>query len=185
MDGTVRGGDCSIGSRSRNHSTGRANETEKGASLGTEELSRRETTRSVRAGTERRSCIIRAVPPIEKLAENEITEQRSRFLAAAVPVATLDDVKAEVARRRAKHHKARHHCWACRLRDESGRLVEQARDDGEVGSPGMKLLELLRRRDLEGLLVVSRYFGGVKLGPGGVGRAFRSAALGALEPRDR
>jgi len=59
-------------------------------------------------------------------------------------------------------------------------LTEQARDDGEVGKPGMKLLELLRARDLEGLLVVSRIFGGVKLGPGGVGRAFRAAAQGTL-----
>jgi len=57
----------------------------------------------------------------------------------------------------------------------------RARDDGEIGRPGMKLLELLRQRDLEGLLVVSRIFGGIKLGPGGVGRAFRDAALGALD----
>jgi putative IMPACT (imprinted ancient) family translation regulator len=59
-------------------------------------------------------------------------------------------------------------------------MVEQARDDGEVGRPGMKLLELLRHNDLEGLLVVSRIFGGVKLGPGGVGRAFRDAGAGAI-----
>jgi putative IMPACT (imprinted ancient) family translation regulator len=45
----------------------------------------------------------------------------------------------------------------------------------------MKLLELLRHNDLEGLLVVSRIFGGIKLGPGGVGRAFREAGLGVLD----
>jgi putative IMPACT (imprinted ancient) family translation regulator len=121
------------------------------------------------------------VPPITKLTENELTKQRSRFHAAAVPVANLDEVKKELAARKKRHHKARHHCWACRVRDENGRVVEQARDDGEVGRPGMKLLELLRQRDLEGLLVVSRFFGGVKLGPAGVGRAFRDAALGALD----
>jgi len=121
------------------------------------------------------------MPPIVKLSEHDITEQRSRFFAAAVPVATLDAVKKEIARRKRKYHKARHHCWACRVRDGEGRLVEQARDDGEVGRPGMKLLELLRQNDLEGLLVVSRIFGGIKLGPGGVGRAFRTAALGALK----
>ena len=44
----------------------------------------------------------------------------------------------------------------------------------------MKLLEQLRSRDLEGVIVVSRYFGGVKLGPAGVGRAFRAAGEGAL-----
>jgi putative IMPACT (imprinted ancient) family translation regulator len=124
------------------------------------------------------------VPRIETLAEHELTERRSRFFAAAVPTTTLDEVKKELARRKKKYHKARHHCWACRVRDENGQIVEQARDDGEVGRPGMKLLELLRQRDLEGLLVVSRFFGGVKLGPGGVGRAFRDAALGALKSID-
>jgi putative IMPACT (imprinted ancient) family translation regulator len=117
---------------------------------------------------------------ITKLSEFELTEQRSRFCAAAVPAATLAEVKRELARRKKRHHKARHLCWACRVSDDGGRVVEQARDDGEVGRPGMKLLELLRQRDLEGLIVVSRYFGGIKLGPGGVGRAFRDAALGAL-----
>lgn len=121
------------------------------------------------------------MPRIAKISEYDLIEQRSRFYAAAVPAATLDDVKEELTRRKKRYHKARHHCWACRVRDENGRLVEQARDDGEVGRPGMKLLELLRQRDLEGLLVVSRFFGGIKLGPGGVGRAFRDAALGALE----
>jgi len=121
------------------------------------------------------------MPSIEKLIEHDITEKRSRFFAAAVPVATLDEVKKELVRRKRKYHRAYHHCWACRVWDESGRLVEHARDDGGVGKPGLKLLELLRARDLEGLLVVSRIFGGVKLGPGGVGRAFRAAALGALD----
>ena len=119
------------------------------------------------------------MPRITKLSEHDLTEQRSRFYAAAVPAATLDEVKKELAKRKKKYHKARHHCWACRVRGADDRIVEQARDDGEVGRPGMKLLELLRQYDLEGLLVVSRIFGGIKLGPGGVGRAFRDAALGA------
>lgn len=121
------------------------------------------------------------MPRISRLSEFDLTEQRSRFYAAAVPAATLDDVKAVLGERKKKYHKARHHCWACRVRDDRGQLVEQARDDGEVGKPGMKMLELLRHHDLEGLLVVSRIFGGVKLGPGGVGRAFRDAAAGALQ----
>jgi putative IMPACT (imprinted ancient) family translation regulator len=121
------------------------------------------------------------MPRIEILSEHDITEQRSRFYAAAVPATSLGEVKKELAKRRRRYHKARHHCWACRVRDKDGQIVEQARDDGEVGRPGMKLLELLRQRELEGLLVVSRIFGGIKLGPGGVGRAFRDAALGTLD----
>ena len=118
---------------------------------------------------------------IPRLSEFVLTEQRSKFHAVASPASNLDDVKMVLATQKKKHRKARHHCWACRVRDENGRIVEQARDDGEVGKPGMKMLELLRHQDLEGLLVVSRFFGGVKLGPAGVGRAFRDAARGALK----
>ena len=132
------------------------------------------------SGRRRASSILAVMSRIARLSEFDLTEQRSRFYAAAVPVTTLDDVKIVLAKRKKRYHKARHHCWACRVRDENGQVVEQARDDGEVGRPGMKLLELLRQRDLDGLLVVSRIFGGIKLGPGGVGRAFRDAALGAL-----
>ncbi len=124
------------------------------------------------------------MPPIAKPAEYQITEQRSRFLAVVHPVASLEQIKAVVAARRKKLRKANHHVWACRFHDEHGRLVEQARDDGEVGRPGWALLELMRRDDSEGMLIVSRIFGGVKLGPGGVRRAFRAAGRGALRADD-
>ena len=120
------------------------------------------------------------MPRIAARAEFTVTEKRSKFVALAAPASTLDEAKKVVAKRSKKHHKARHNCWACRVRDDEGRMVEQARDDGEVGRPGMKLLELLRGADLEGVIVVSRYFGGIKLGPAGVGRAFRAAGEGAL-----
>ena len=81
---------------------------------------------------------------------------------------------------RSEHRKANHHCWAFRGRDAWGALVERSKDDGEVGHPGRLMLDLLRRDDLEGGLLVSRIFGGVKLGVGGVSRAFREAAEGAL-----
>ena len=115
--------------------------------------------------------------------EFSVTEKRSRFLALASPAASLEEAERIVAARKRSHRKARHHCWACRARDDGGRLVEQARDDGEVGRPGLKLLELLRRRELEGVIVVSRFFGGIKLGPAGVGRACRAAGEGALDRR--
>ena len=120
------------------------------------------------------------MPALTTRAEFTVTEKRSRFAALAAPAATMAEAEAVVAERRKKHRKARHHCWACRVRDDDGRIVEQARDDGEVGRPGMKLLELLRGAELEGVIVVSRYFGGVKLGPAGVGRACRAAGEGAL-----
>ncbi len=125
--------------------------------------------------------IISQCPASPPPSEFSVTEKRSRFLALAAPASTLAEAKKVVAKQKRAHHKARHHCWACRFLDEDGRVVEQARDDGEVGRPGMILLEQLRRDDLEGVIVVSRFFGGVKLGPAGVGRAFRAAGKGAIE----
>ncbi len=117
---------------------------------------------------------------IEQIAESKVTEKRSRFLARVFPAPTLEAVKLEVKAARARVRKGRHHCWACRVR-EGDTLIEQARDDGEVGRPGTVMLEVLRRNDLEGGIVVSRLFGGVKLGVGGVSRAFRRAAEEAVE----
>ena len=81
--------------------------------------------------------------------------------------------------------KANHHCWAFRGADATGQVVERSKDDGEVGHPGKVLLELLRKNDLEGGLLVSRVFGGVKLGVGGVSRAFREAGEGAVAAKER
>lgn len=108
------------------------------------------------------------------------TVERSRFFAVAFPAASEEDVLAAVKVARSEYRKANHHCWAFRGRDASGAVVERSKDDGEVGHPGRLMLDLLRRDDLEGGLLVSRVFGGVKLGVGGVSRAFREAAEGAL-----
>ena len=112
--------------------------------------------------------------------EFKATVERSRFFAVAFPAVSEVDVLAAVKAAKGEHRKANHHCWAFRGRDASGALVEKSKDDGEVGHPGRLLLELLRRDDLEGGLLVSRVFGGVKLGVGGVSRAFREAAEGTL-----
>ncbi len=117
---------------------------------------------------------------IEVPVEFKTTVERSRFFAVAFPASGEEDVLAVVKAKRGEHRKANHHCWALRAHDASGGLVEKTKDDGEVGHPGKVLLELLRRADLEGGLLVSRVFGGVKLGVGGVSRAFREAGEGAV-----
>lgn len=117
---------------------------------------------------------------ISRSASFRTTVERSRFYAVAFPAETEDDVLAAVKEARSEHRKANHHCWAFRGRDAAGALVERSKDDGEVGHPGRLMLDLLRRDDLEGGVLVSRIFGGVKLGVGGVSRAFREAAEGAL-----
>ena len=113
-------------------------------------------------------------------AEAKVVVERSRFFAVLFPAASEDDVLAMVKAKRREHRKANHHCWAFRGKDAAGRAVERSKDDGEVGHPGRVLLELLRKDDLEGALLVSRVFGGVKLGVGGVSRAFREAGAAAI-----
>jgi putative IMPACT (imprinted ancient) family translation regulator len=109
-----------------------------------------------------------------------VTVERSRFSAALVPLATPEGIDAILKSRRSDVRRANHHCWAYRLVDAAGAVTERTKDDGEVGHPGRVLLEILRKHDLQGALVVSRVFGGVKLGVGGVSRAFREAGEGAI-----
>ncbi len=112
---------------------------------------------------------------VDHLAEYKLVAERSRFFAVLFPAAGEDDVLKMVRSKKGELRKANHHCWALR-----GGGLERSRDDGEVGHPGRVLLELLRRHGLEGGLLVSRVFGGVKLGVGGVSRAFREAGEGAI-----
>jgi putative IMPACT (imprinted ancient) family translation regulator len=116
---------------------------------------------------------------ITHTAEFRLVVERSRFMAVLFPAAGEEEVLRMVRLKKGEHRKANHHCWALRVRS-GDRWLERGRDDGEVGHPGRVLLELLQREDLEGGLLVSRIFGGVKLGVGGVSRAFRAAAEGAL-----
>jgi putative IMPACT (imprinted ancient) family translation regulator len=118
---------------------------------------------------------------VEHPAEFALTVDRSKFYALLAPLAAPAEIEALLKARRRDYRKAVHHCWALRIRDAAaGSLVELSKDDGEVGHPGRVLLELLKKHDLEGTLIVSRIFGGVKLGVGGVSRAFRDAGQGAI-----
>lgn len=107
----------------------------------------------------------------------EVEVRRSRFLALATPVADREAALAEVARLRAAHPGANHVCWALLAGGHSGMS-----DDGEPsGTAGRPILEVLRHHDLDSVLgVVVRYFGGVKLGAGGLVRAYTDAIAAAL-----
>lgn len=102
----------------------------------------------------------------------------SRFLADAVPVADEARALAVVEGVRAEHPDASHHCWAYRL--EGGR--ERADDDGEPrDSAGAPILRHLQGADLaDVVVVVTRWFGGTKLGRGGLVRAYGAAAAAVL-----
>lgn len=109
------------------------------------------------------------------------TEKRSRFLAFAHHVETEEEVKRIMAEYRKQYYDARHVCYAYVLGFDSGQ--SRSNDDGEPsGSAGKPILGRLRALDLTfALVIVVRYFGGVKLGTGGLAVAYKTAAAEALE----
>lgn len=117
---------------------------------------------------------------ISGIAEGVFTEQRSKFLAYAVPVSTPEQVKEVVDGYRKQYYDARHVCWAYVL--GADRQTFRANDDGEPSSTaGKPILGVINSNELTDILiVVIRYFGGVKLGTGGLIVAYRAAAAEAV-----
>ena len=118
-------------------------------------------------------------------AQAELIEKKSRFIAQVFPAASEEEVRQILEGVRKKHWEARHHCWACLL----GYPDSQARssDDGEPSqTAGKPILEALQGSGLaDVLVVVTRYFGGVLLGTGGLVRAYAGAAKEALAKTPR
>ncbi|MFE7664129.1 YigZ family protein [Streptomyces celluloflavus] len=102
--------------------------------------------------------------------ETEIN--KSRFICALAPVASETEAQDFIARVRKEHPGARHHCFAYVIGAEGG--VQKASDDGEPGgTAGVPMLQMLVRREVRYVVaVVTRYFGGIKLGAGGLIRAY-------------
>jgi uncharacterized YigZ family protein len=114
--------------------------------------------------------------------EGEFKVRGSRFIGRAFHAPDLETVRNRVTAVRKRHHAATHHCWAARFGGVD-HLVERSEDDGEPsGTAGTPILKPLAGRRLHnGLVVVSRYYGGVKLGTGGLARAYSDAAIAALD----
>lgn len=105
----------------------------------------------------------------------------SRFIALAYPVTTEEEIKSIITSVRKEYHDARHHCYAYRLGYR--RDISRANDDGEpsssAGKPILGQIDSLELSDI--LVVVVRYFGGIKLGIPGLIRAYRSSTADALD----
>ncbi|PUE47412.1 IMPACT family protein [Limnohabitans sp. 2KL-1] len=110
-------------------------------------------------------------------AHHELVIKKSRFIACIEPVTGREQAQARVAQLKAEHPDAAHVCWALLAGGQSA-----ANDDGEPGgTAGRPMLEVLRHQHLEGVMAsVVRYFGGVKLGAGGLVRAYTDAVAQAL-----
>ena len=117
---------------------------------------------------------------IQDKSEGIYTEKRSKFLAFAHPVETIDEIKDLITDYKKKYYDARHVCYAYMLGPE--RTDFRANDDGEPSSTaGKPILGQINSRELTNILVVViRYFGGVKLGTSGLIVAYREAAAEAL-----
>ena len=117
---------------------------------------------------------------ITTLSEGIYKEKGSKFLAFAIPVQTVEEIKEIVKNYRKEYYDARHLCYAYMLGDE--RKEFRSNDDGEPsGTAGKPILGQINARELTNILViVVRYFGGILLGTGGLVVAYKEAATDAL-----
>ena len=111
--------------------------------------------------------------------EASFTEKRSEFLGHVRPVESEEEARAFVAEMKKKYYDARHNCWCYIIKDGA----ERYSDDGEPqGTAGIPMLEVFRREGVCNVVcVVTRYFGGVLLGAGGLTRAYAKSAKDALD----
>ena len=119
---------------------------------------------------------------IQKDEVAEITEKKSKFIANLYYIQDVQDAETKIKEIRKKYHDARHHCIAYRVL-ESGNLIEKSSDDGEPsGTAGAPMLNILQKNNLcNVLVVVTRYFGGILLGTGGLVRAYTEVTQKAIE----
>jgi len=122
---------------------------------------------------------------LESPAEGWYKEKMSKFLAFAVPVTTAEEAKDVIVQYQKKYHDARHVCWAYMI--GAAREEFQSNDNGEPsGTAGKPILGQINSMELtDVLVVVVRYFGGIKLGTSGLISAYREAARLALEEAGR
>ncbi len=111
--------------------------------------------------------------------EGEFTEKKSRFIGRLLPVETEEEALAYIQQMKKRHYDATHNCWAYILRDGPVRFS----DDGEPGgTAGMPMVQVLQREGIyNAVCVVTRYFGGILLGAGGLVRAYTRGAKLAVD----
>lgn len=118
---------------------------------------------------------------IDKNTEVEITVKKSKFIANLIKVDNQEMANEKLKEIKKKYHDARHNCFAYRVYEDDN-LIERFSDDGEPsGTAGSPMLNILQKNDIANVLVVvTRYFGGILLGTGGLIRAYSDATLNAI-----
>ena len=112
----------------------------------------------------------------------EIVEKKSKFIAHIYHIENSQEAEEKIKSIKKKYYDAKHHCIAYRI-IENGMLVERSSDDGEPsGTAGAPMLNILQKGNLcNVLIVVTRYFGGILLGTGGLVRAYSEATQNVIE----
>lgn len=123
----------------------------------------------------------------DRPAHDAFVEKKSEFIGDACHIDSLDDALAFVAMIREKHPKARHVAYAAVCGGSDGRLAERMSDDGEPsGTAGKPILDVLRGNEMTDCVVaVTRYFGGILLGSGGLIRAYSTGASIAVKAESK
>lgn len=121
--------------------------------------------------------------PTQSVVQSEIEIRKSRFLAELVNVSSIDEARAKIAAIKKRYPDARHHCSAYVITAAGRNPIHHSSDDGEpAGTAGKPMLEVLKHSELENVLVVvTRYFGGVLLGTGGLVRAYSQATQAVID----
>lgn len=109
----------------------------------------------------------------------EYIEKKSRFLGGVYPVTSEQEAKEILERVRRQHYDARHNCWCYILKSGQKRYSDDGEPQGTAGQPMLNVFE--RERVVDVLCIVTRYFGGILLGAGGLCRAYTKAAKDALD----
>lgn len=120
---------------------------------------------------------------ISNNAEAEIVEKKSKFIAHVFYIETVEEAEAYIKEMKKKYHDARHNVFAYALETGDGGIAVKYNDDGEPqGTAGAPILKIILEQGLSNILVVvTRYFGGILLGTGGLVRAYSEATIKALE----
>ncbi len=119
---------------------------------------------------------------IKEAVQAEVTEKKSKFIANFFPVQKEEEAEKIIKELKKKYHDARHNCTAYRIQEDH-KVIEKTSDDGEPsGTAGAPMLNILQKNNLANVLVVvTRYFGGILLGTGGLVRAYSDSLLEAIE----
>lgn len=117
---------------------------------------------------------------IKTVSQGLYTEKKSKFIAFAIPIESVDRVKPELDKYKKEYYDARHICWAYML--GADRMEYRANDDGEPsGTAGKPILGQINSYELTNILIlVVRYFGGIKLGTSGLISSYKAATIEAI-----